>query len=47
MDNQLIEGSETIVSEIFKFKKSDFTEKDWQALINFYSMEENNNAELV
>lgn len=47
MDEQLIEGAETIVSEIFKFKKSDFTEKDWKALIDFYSMEENSNAELV
>lgn len=44
MDEQLMDGAKAIVSEIFKFKKSDFTEKDWQALINFYSMEEKENA---
>jgi len=42
-----MEGAKTIVSEIFKFKRSDFTEKDWKALIDFYSMEETENAELV
>ena len=42
-----MEGAKAIVSEIFKFKKSDFSEKDWQSLINFYSAEENENAELV
>lgn len=48
MDESLMEGAKAIVSEIFTFRKSEFTESEWQKLIDFYSNEGcDSNSELV